>query len=464
LSGLRTTALLLVALAASLGPRAAVAEELLSLDRLLEQVREGRREDRASAERREAAFRAARDEQAALLGRIRSAVTAEEARSGELERAFEENERERGELAAQLDERLGELKELFGVLQQVTEETRGQFDASLTQVQYPERRAFLDDLGEKLRRGSRLASLEEIERLWFELQREMVASGKIEQVNLSVLDADGSASQRRVTRVGLFNLVTDGKYLAYAPATGQVSVLPRQPPARYLATLDDFSQATSGLVPFGIDPTRGQLLSLMVQAPSLVERIDQGGVVGYLIMGLGVLALLIALERFAVLNVIALRVRAQARQPDQPGDNPLGRVLGVYHANPDADVETLELKLGEAILKELPRLNRALTLLKVIAVVAPLLGLLGTVIGMILTFQAITLFGTGDPKVMAGGISQALVTTVQGLAVAIPTLLLHTLVTSPARRLGQVLEEQAAGLVARQAERLHAGAPGEANA
>ncbi|NCF11632.1 MAG: MotA/TolQ/ExbB proton channel family protein, partial [Gammaproteobacteria bacterium] len=114
MSGLRTTALLLVALAASLGPRAAVAEELLSLDRLLEQVREGRREDRASAERREAAFRAARDEQAALLGRVRSAVTAEEARSGELERAFEENERERGELAAQLDERLGELKELFG--------------------------------------------------------------------------------------------------------------------------------------------------------------------------------------------------------------------------------------------------------------------------------------------------------------------------------------------------------------
>ncbi|NCF11561.1 MAG: energy transducer TonB, partial [Gammaproteobacteria bacterium] len=392
------------------------------------------------------------------------AVTAEEARSGELERAFEENERERGELAAQLDERLGELKELFGVLQQVTEETRGQFDASLTQVQYPERRAFLDDLGEKLRRGSRLASLEEIERLWFELQREMVASGKIEQVNLSVLDADGSASQRRVTRVGLFNLVTDGKYLAYAPATGQVSVLPRQPPARYLATLDDFSQATSGLVPFGIDPTRGQLLSLMVQAPSLVERIDQGGAVGYLIMGLGVVALLIALERLAVLIVTGLRVRAQARRPEQPGDNPLGRVLRVYHDNPYADVETLELKLGEAILKELPRLNRALTLLKVIAVVAPLLGLLGTVIGMILTFQAITLFGTGDPKVMAGGISQALVTTVQGLAVAIPTLLLHTLVTSPARRLGQVLEEQAAGLVARQAERLHAGAPGEANA
>ena len=431
----RAAAMALLMLGSALGPQAAVAEEALSLDRLLEQVREGRREDRDAAARREAEFKASRDMQAALLREVHAAVDAEQARSGELERAFEENARARGELAARFDERLGELKELFGVLQQVTGETRGQFEASLTQVQYPERTAFLDELGAKMRRGSRLVSLDEIERLWFELQREMVASGKVERLDLPVLAADGSASQRRVTRVGLFNLVDDHNYLAYAPTTGQVSVLPRQPPARYLETLSGFSQATGGLAPFAVDPTRGQLLSLLVQAPSVPERIEQGGVVLY---------------------STSLRVRAQAQRPDQPGDNPLGRVLRVYHADPGADVETLELRLGEAILKELPRLNRALTLLKVIAVVAPLLGLLGTVTGMILTFQAITLFGTGDPKVMAGGISQALVTTVQGLAVAIPTLLLHALVSAPARRLGQVLEEQAAGLVARQAERLHA--------
>jgi biopolymer transport protein ExbB len=460
----RAAAMALLMLGSALGPQAAVAEEALSLDRLLEQVREGRREDRDAAARREAEFKASRDTQAALLREVHAAVDAEQARSGELERAFEENARARGELAARFDERLGELKELFGVLQQVTGETRGQFEASLTQVQYPERTAFLDELGAKMRRGSRLVSLDEIERLWFELQREMVASGKVERLDLPVLAADGSASQRRVTRVGLFNLVDDHNYLAYAPTTGQVSVLPRQPPARYLETLSGFSQATGGLAPFAVDPTRGQLLSLLVQAPSVPERIEQGGVVGYVIMALGALALLIALERLAVLYSTSLRVRAQAQRPDQPGDNPLGRVLRVYHADPGADVETLELRLGEAILKELPRFNRALTLLKVIAVVAPLLGLLGTVIGMILTFQAITLFGTGDPKVMAGGISQALVTTVQGLAVAIPTLLLHALVSAPARRLGQVLEEQAAGLVAGQAERLHANLAQEGGA
>jgi len=99
-----------------------------------------------------------------------------------------------------------------------------------------------------------------------------------------------------------------------------------------------------------------------------------------------------------------------------------------------------------------------LMFLKIIAVVAPLLGLLGTVTGMIITFQAITLFGTGDPKLMAGGISTALVTTVQGLCVAIPTVLLHTLVASRARRLNQILEEQAAGMVAVQSERRHAAA------
>lgn len=175
-----------------------------------------------------------------------------------------------------------------------------------------------------------------------------------------------------------------------------------------------------------------------------------------MIIGLGALALLIALERLLMLTVTGMRVRAQAKKTDQPGNNPLGRVLKVYHDNPRADVETLELKLSEAILKETPKINRLLMFLKIIAVVAPLLGLLGTVTGMIITFQAITLFGTGDPKLMAGGISQALVTTVLGLCVAIPTVLLHTLVSSRARRVNQVLEEQATGMVAEQAERQHA--------
>jgi biopolymer transport protein ExbB len=117
------------------------------------------------------------------------------------------------------------------------------------------------------------------------------------------------------------------------------------------------------------------------------------------------------------------------------------------------DVETLELKLDEAILKNTPALERFLTMIKVLAVVAPLLGLLGTVTGMINTFQAITLFGTGDPKLMANGISQALVTTMEGLWVAIPLTFLHALVASRSRSIINTLEEQAAGIVAVHAEK-----------
>ncbi|HEY5790263.1 MAG TPA: MotA/TolQ/ExbB proton channel family protein [Gammaproteobacteria bacterium] len=426
----------------------------VSLDALLQQVQQGRAQDRKDAQAREAEFRQDKARQAELLKQLQAEQASEEKRSKTLEQAFEANEVKVVELEEQLRERLGSLKELFGVLQQVAGDTRGQFDSSLTQVQFPQRGAFLTELGEKMGQTSKLASLDDIERLWFELQREMTESGKVVRFPLTVVGANGDEVQKQVTRVGVFNLVADGRYLNYTAETGRVAELPRQPAARYLETVAGLEQAGSGLARFAVDPSRGQILSLLVQAPSLEERVEQGGVVGYVILGLGALALLLALERLLVLNIVNLRVRAQMRRPEKPGRNPLGRVLKVFHDNPRADVESLELKLGEAILKELPRLNRSLTFLKIIAVVAPLLGLLGTVTGMIITFQAITLFGTGDPKLMAGGISQALVTTVQGLCVAIPTVLLHTLVSSPARRLGQILEEQAAGLVAQQAERL----------
>jgi len=430
------------------------AQNAVSLDALLEQVQKGRALDRKEAKAREAEFTRDKVNQAALLKQAKAEKVVEEKRSKSLELAFEANEVKVVELEQQLHERLGSLKELFGVLQQVSGDARGQFESSLTQVQFPGRTQFLLELGEKMGQTSKLASLDDIERLWFELQREMTESGKVVEFPLSVIEADGTEVEKPVIRIGVFNLVSDGKYLNFTPQTGRVAVLPRQPAARYLETVRSLEQADQGLAPFAIDPSRGQILSLLVQAPSLEERINQGGVVGYVIIGLGALALLIALERLLVLNVVNLRVRAQMRNPDKPGKNPLGRVLKVFHDNPHTDVESLELKLDEAILKETPKLNRWLMFLKIIAVVAPLLGLLGTVTGMIITFQAITLFGTGDPKLMAGGISQALVTTVLGLSVAIPTVLLHTLVTSPAKRLGQILEEQAAGLIARQAERV----------
>jgi biopolymer transport protein ExbB len=233
--------------------------------------------------------------------------------------------------------------------------------------------------------------------------------------------------------------------------------LQRQPASRYLDLADDLEGTDEGLSPFGVDPTRGQLLALLVQSPSLTERIAQGKEVGYVIIALGLFGFIIAIWRLVVLSATSAAVRKQSRNLNHAGNNPLGRVVKVALDNPNVDVEGLELRLGEAILKETPKFNKMLPLLKIIAVVAPLLGLLGTVTGMIVTFQAITLYGAGDPKMMAGGISTALVTTVLGLCVAIPTVFLHTLVSSRARRLTQILQEEAAGMLSERAEQQTAG-------
>ncbi|HIE53574.1 MAG TPA: MotA/TolQ/ExbB proton channel family protein, partial [Chromatiaceae bacterium] len=183
------------------------------------------------------------------------------------------------------------------------------------------------------------------------------------------------------------------------------------------------------------------------------ERIEQGKEVGYLIIGLAIFGFLMAVYRFVALGVTSMKVRAQLKRADQPKkNNPLGRVLLAWKENQEADLDTLERKIDEAVVKEVPRLQRGLSIIKILAVIAPLLGLLGTVTGMIQTFQSITLFGTGDPKLMAGGISQALITTVLGLMAAIPLTFLHALVASSSRSLVQVLEEQSAGIIARQAE------------
>lgn len=444
---LLTTALLLVT-----GVPQAEAQ-VSNLDQLLRLVEQGRAADNREAQQREQRFRAAQGEQQRLLNESRAERTRQERRSEQLENTFEANELSITEVSAQLDERLGSLKELFGVLQQVSGDAQGNFANSLTSIEFPDRGEFLVDLAQKMGSSTQLASIEEIERLWFELQREATETGKVKVIpGYTVVTANGEQETRDVVRVGAFNLASDGKYLQVVD--GVVSELQRQPQqGRFTGSTSDLLGAQDGFEDFGIDITRGQLLSLEVEKPSLIERVQQGGLVGYVIIALGLIGLLIALERLVTLSIAGGKVSAQLKSDTPSENNALGRVLKVYHNNRSVDTETLELKLGEAILKETPALQRSLLFLKIISVVAPLMGLLGTVTGMIKTFQAITLFGTGDPKMMAGGISQALVTTVLGLVVAIPTVLLHTLVSGRSKRIVQVLQEQSAGIVAEHSEK-----------
>jgi biopolymer transport protein ExbB len=452
-------ALVCLSLLALTAAQAQDAPKAKSMSELLRLVEQGRVSDNRENQQREREFAGAKSEQQKLLNQSQATKRAAENRSEQLESAYDVNEGEIAELTATLDQRLGSLKELFGVMQQVAGDSRARFDSSLTNIQYPDRGEFLEGLAKKIGSSSQLPSLGEIEQLWFELQREMTESGRVVRFTADVIDLEGTKAPREVVRVGVFNIVDEGKYLKFEPTTGTVSELPRQPEqGRFTDSTADLFNATSGKVQFGFDPTLGGVLNSLVARPNLTERVQQGGTVGYLIIALGIIGLLIALERMVVLSIASRKVSAQLSNDTPNDDNALGRVLGVYSSNKSVDTETLELKMSEAIFKETPALNRALLFIKIIGVVAPLMGLLGTVTGMIQTFQAITLYGTGDPKLMAGGISQALVTTVLGLTVAIPMVLLHTLVSGRSKRIVQVLQEQSAGIIARHAEKHGASA------
>ncbi|MEM0515769.1 MotA/TolQ/ExbB proton channel family protein [Pseudoalteromonas sp. YIC-827] len=431
----------------------AMANDAMDLDALLKTLQQGKIAQSQENQEREKAFQARQSEQLQMLRSAEQTRNAKLQESERLETAFEDNEVKLAQLSDTLQNRMGTLKELFGVLQQVAGDSSNKFATSVVSAELQGRDTFMDELAQQMGSTSKLASIEDIEQVWFELQREMTEQGKVSRFNTEVIVAGGAKESKEVLRVGAFNLVADGKYLEYNNVTNTLSELTRQPVARYTSSAAELQQAKDGFVQFALDPTGGSILGLLVQAPDTEERVHQGGTVGYVILAVGALALIIALERFISLMLIGGKIRRQLKDKVARDDNPLGRVMKVKDQYPDVAHDTLELKLSEAILREMPKITRNLTLIKIISVVAPLLGLLGTVTGMINTFQAITLFGTGDPKLMAGGISQALVTTVLGLVVAIPTVFLYTLLNTRSKNLLLILQEQSAGLIAERSEK-----------
>jgi len=433
----------------------AQTDKASSLEELLRMVKNSQVAETKEHKQREAQFRKQKNNQAGLLKQAEATKKSEEQRSERLESQYKEQEVLVQARRQQLDERLGSLKELFGHLTSTAGDLRAAIDTSIVSAQLPDRTDFISDLIEKMNSETKLPSIEEIERLWYELQRETTESGKVVKFTATVSDPAGNKSEREVVRVGNYNLVSDGKYLTFDVGSGTLNELPRQPSSNFLKGAAALQGASSGFTKLGIDPTGpagGSLMSALINSPSIPERWHQGKLVGYIITGVGAFALLLAMFRFVVLSSTSGKVSRQLKSKEANSNNPLGRVLKVSIDNPKADTETLELKLEEAILKEIPPIESGLNILKIISMVAPLLGLLGTVTGMIVTFQAITIYGAGDPKAMAGGISGALVTTVLGLVVAIPTVLLHTFLNGKAKRIIHVLEEESAGLIAEKSE------------
>ncbi len=420
------------------GPQPATVEELL------QKVREGWVVEKREDVERERRFEDARGQQADLLRKAKATEARAEALSQALEKEYQEKEVTIAELQEALAERLGNLGELFGVTRQIAGDTRSNLEFSITSAQFDnERIEFLEGLG----RSKALPSIGALERLWAEMVREMVEQGKIVEFSANVLTSEG-VERRDVVRAGVFSVISNGEYLLFE--NGELQALSRQPPSRFVGTIGDYVGSTTELTGLAVDPSRGSLLAVLIESRNLSERIPEGGGVGYTVITLGILAAVLGFARLGYIFLVGRRVAAQKKNSRPDKGNPLGRILAIATDNPDADREQLELMLDEAVLRESSNLESLVWLVRIVSVVAPLLGLLGTVTGMIRTFQSITLFGAGDPRMMAGGISEALVTTMLGLVVAIPLTLLHAVLANNTKKIVDTLDEQSAGLIARQ--------------
>jgi len=428
----------------------------MTLTELVDAIRKSATESSAENKQRISEFKGARDQQQKLLTNARNTLAALERRTNELKQEFDDNEKNLADLETVLHERSGNLGEMQGTVKILSGDLRSRVNNSLTSAQFPGRSVFLTELASQ----KKLPTIPELKRLWLEMTREIAQQAKIVKFTASVLNGEGEVEQNvEVIRLGAFNAYDmNGNFLTWSAEglsdKGILYRLPKQPTGKYKSMAGTFVKAGAGAVVHApIDYTKGTILQMVVQTPDLKDKIKQGGLVGYVIIGLGAFGLLLALWKFISLFISGSKIKSQLKNKAPNTNNALGRIMHVYTDSPDSDIETMELKMDEAILRETAPLESGLSFIKVMYVIAPLLGLLGTVVGMIVTFQMITLFGNADAKSMAGGISQALVTTVLGLVVAIPLTILHSILQSMARNQTQILEEQSAGIIARLAEK-----------
>lgn len=428
-----------------------------TLDELLEQTRTAREQERKENADRERQFQANRDQQAALLAQAEAQRKAAEAQSQQLSAQYDAFDKEINNLDTLLKERAGNLGELFGVTRQVAGDTATVLSQSMISAQFPDREEFLRTLA-----GSKeLPGSPQLERLWFEMQREMTESGRVARIHTKVVEAGGTTQQADVVRVGPFIAMSGGRFLMYLPGQKTLAVLSRQPPSQLTRAAAELQDAKSGYVRAPVDPSRGVLLGLYVERPNVWERIQRGQFVGYVIITVGVIGALAAIYQFFYLLMVRRGVKRQLANIEQPSThNPLGRVLAAFKGDAsriEEDAEVAELRISEAVLREVPRLERFQAFLRLAVAAGPLLGLIGTVIGMIITFQSITESGSSDPKLMAAGIGQAMIATVLGLGIAIPLLFINTGLAAMSRQIVQILDEQSTGLLAESIERKKKG-------
>lgn len=417
----------------------------LNLETLLESVKNESNKELKEEKQRLQEFIDDKNKQAILLNMSKKELSLAEKKTKELKKIIEKNELILVEKENELSAKAANLGEMFGSVRQTSADFLTNFQNSLTASQDLNK----EDVFTKFANSKKLPNINELTTFWHSMLGEIIQSGNISQYNANIILNNGEKVNEEVTRVGLFAAVSNGHYLTYSQDMKSLVELSVQPNNSILDEAHHFEKAND-ITNITIDPTRGTLFEMLENNPTIMDRVNQGGVVGYIILVLGGLGLLFAFFKMIVLNIYSVKIKSQMKKLDTPNtSNSLGKIADIFYKNVDDSINDLEIKIAEAILKETNKIKKGQSFVKLLAAVTPLLGLLGTVTGMIATFQAITLFGTGDPKLMAGGISTALITTVLGLVTAIPLLFAYTYISSKAEELVSILEEQSIGLLAR---------------
>ena len=375
------------------------------------------------------------DERESMLAKAKRDLANEKIRNENLEKRFEANEKELAELEESLQIKIGVLGELFGVTRQFAGELLASTEKAVTFSEYPERVGVLRDIGE-----TQVHDLNQLQNLWISYLDEIVSSGEVKTVEANIIDKDGESITGEIVRYGHFTTTYKNKFVTPVPELSGFELLQRQPERDVLKNLRKHQRSDDYRIT-SIDPTRGFLLSLYLDKPGWIDRIAQGKSIGFIIILIGISGFV-----FSIYKIYQLR----EQEKEIIADNAKVKVDMENSIKDTTSYESKENILDEFIINYTGKLEWGANWVKFFAAVAPLLGLLGTVIGMIETFQAITLFGTGDPKQMAGGISQALVTTMLGLIVAAPLLGLYTYISQKVSNLSQVLEEKASYLLAQE--------------
>ncbi|EIP0121599.1 MotA/TolQ/ExbB proton channel family protein [Vibrio alginolyticus] len=414
-------------------------------DALLQKAQQENRQQQSHNVARESGFKQTEQELQAIKNKLVAERAALQAKADSLSVTFGENEAELAQLEEKLRLETGSLGELFGVVRQNAKELESELKSSVTGV---DANSYQKDI-DAIVAAKSLPTLTQLQAMWRSMEEQIKASGEMANVSFTLLNGEGREQTVNGVRLGSMALLDKTGYVKWNGQRGDAVNYLRQPENGPTAN----TISSGDIDALVIDPSRGILLEQLANSPTLADRLNAGGVVGKIILGLLAIGLLIALIRGASLMISRQKIMKQLKTPAQPGNNPLGRVLAVYQKDKHRSVEALELRLLEAVVDEQTHLEKGLSMLKLLAALAPMLGLLGTVTGMIETFQVITQFGNGDPKVMAGGISMALVTTVLGLVSAMPLLLAHNVLSSQAENIRSILEKQGIGLVAEQAER-----------